>query len=240
MNIAPREKRTLLIGLVVVLLVGILMGVSRLKAMTRSGSSEADKKRTAFADARARIAAYQTVGVDLKKLTDNLHVEIPTDSSADQRKRLTEVFDSVANRSSVQIRTFTLLKVQQTKGASRTAARGVTPVEIKLDVNCRGFAGLVRFIDGLERATVPIVVDQVSITTTGGRGGSSGSRGSRGGSSMPGGMGPGGTMMSPGGTMMGPGGPMTMGPGGSGASSRRELQASLKIFTYIFPEKVQQ
>jgi hypothetical protein len=204
MSLAPREKRTVLIGLAIVLVVGVYMGVTRLRRALSGSTTATERTVSQFADARTRIVRYERVGKDLSTLTKDLHVEIPTGAPSDQMKRLVDQFEQLAGRSGVQIRNITQLKSQ----ARATTARGPLRSEIKLDLTCPGFASLARFVDSLEQATVPIVVDQISITTTGGRTGSSGG--------------------SPRGGRMG------------GQPARRELQAALKIFTYLFPERAQQ
>lgn len=208
MNLAPREKRTLLIGAAIVAVAGLYLGVSRLKSVVAGAGAEGDQKKQMFSDARTRIVRYETVGNELKKLTDTLRVEIPADAPTDQMKKLVERFESIAGRSGVQIRNLTQLKSQ----ARATAARGPARTEMKLDLTCQGFVGLVRFIDSLEQASVPIVVDQISITTSAGRSGGASSSSSR----------------------------DFRGSSGRGGPGRREIQVALKIYTYLFPERVQQ
>jgi len=207
MNLAPREKRTVLIGLAVVLVVGVYAGVTRLKRVLAGSGTDTEQTLSQFADARTRINRYERVAKDLSTMTKDLHVEIPTGAPSDQMKRLVEQFEQLAARSGVQIRNITQLKSQ----ARAVTGRGPSRSEIKLDLTCQGFAGLARFVDSLEQSTIPIVVDQVSITTTGGRtAASSGGRGGGGGGRA------------------------------GGQQGRREIQAALKIFTYLFPERAQQ
>jgi Tfp pilus assembly protein PilO len=211
MNLAPRERRTILIGLTLAVVVGGYAWVIRPLARRLQGTgATSEHLRSQFADARTRLGRYEAVGRELKSLTDKLHVEVPKDSPPDQMKQLVEKFEQLAGRANVQIRNITQLKSQ----ARTVAARGASPrTELKIDLTCQGFAGLARFVDSLEEATVPIVVDQISITTTGGRSGGGG----------------------------GGGGDRSRGRGpGSGESQRRQLQAALKVYTYLFPERAQQ
>jgi len=202
MKLAAREKRTILIGAVIAVVVGGYMVVGRLARATPGSGGVADHKRQFF-DASAQIKRYGIVGSDLKKQADTLHVEVPTDAPPEQMKQLVEKFESLAGRVNVQIRNITQLKSQ----TRQTAARGPGPTELKLDLTCPGYAALVRFIDNLEQSSVPIVVDQINITTIGGRGG---------------------------------GGPGPRGRGGPEGGQKRQIQAALKIYTYLFPEKAQQ
>jgi Tfp pilus assembly protein PilO len=204
MKIAPREKRVILIGLALAAVVGGYTWVVKpLAGRLRGSSPTTERLRSQFADARVRIGRYDAARRELKALTDTLKIEVPQGAPTDQQKALVERFEQLAGRSSVQIRNITQLKSQ----ARTITARGPSRTELKLDLNCPGFAGLVRFIDSLEQGSVPIVVDQISITTTGGRSGS--------------------------------GMPSRSGRG-PGESQRRQLQAAVKVYTYLFPERVQQ
>jgi len=216
MKIAARERRTILIGLVLAVVVGGYTWVVRpLVRKMRGASTVSDQLRGQFADARTRIGRYDAARRELNVLTANLHVEVPTDSPPDQMKRLVEKFEQIAGRSGVQIKNITQLKSQ----ARATATRGPARTELKLDITCQSSVGLVRFVDNLEQAGVPIVAEQITITTAGGRGGTGGAAApsrSRGPAPGPG------------------------GPGGPGGPPKREIQAALKVYTYLFPEKAQQ
>ncbi|MBM3334380.1 hypothetical protein FJY63_06940, partial [Candidatus Sumerlaeota bacterium] len=165
------------------------------------------------------------------KLTEELHIEAPTDAPTDQQKRLVDSLESLASRSGVQIRNMMQLKSQ----ARATAARGTRPTELKLDLTCKSLAALVRFIDGLEQSKVPIVIDQMSITASGGQTPGSGTpSGPTEGSNptMP------PEMRGPGG-MPGPGMSREMGRRSS-RGRERQMQVALKMYTYLFPERAQQ
>ena len=214
MSMAPREKRTVLIGLALAFVVGGYTWVVKPLAKKLRGTNvTTEHLHSQFADARTRIGRYEAANRELANLTNTLHVEVPSDAPQDQMTRLVEKFEQFAGRANVQIRNITQLKSQ----VRTTAARGASSprTELKLDLNCQGFAPLVRFIDSLEQASTPIVVDQISITSTGGRGGGGGGSGGSGG-----------------------GGPRGRGPGGE--ASRRQLQVALKIYTYLFPERIRQ
>ncbi len=202
MNLAPRERRTIVIGAIVVAVVGLWMGAKKIGAAIAGSRRGGDYKTAQFADASARIKRYALVSKELKQQTEALKIEVPKEPPEDQMKKLVERFEQLAGRSNVQIRNITQLKAQARTATARTAAS--TRMELKLDLTAPSYAGLVRFIDSLEQASVPIVVDQISITAMGGRSSAGASRSGR-----------------------------------SGEQQKRQLQAALKIYTYLFPEKAQ-
>jgi len=215
MNLSARERRTIVIGAAaVVVILGYLWGIRPLvRAVRRSRPTTIDQ-RGRFADARTRIIRYASAAREISSLSENLHVEIPTESPSDQMKQLVEQFEQLSGRARVKINNIQQLKSRARKGATP----GMSRTELRLDLTAESFACVVRFIDSLEEATVPIVLDQISITTSGGRGGSA-QRGP--------------APSGPPGAPPGSGGP----PGRS--SSNRQIQAAMKIHTYLFPERAQ-
>lgn len=214
MNLSPRERRTVLIGAAIAIVVGGYVWVARplVRVARRSSPSSVTHQRARFVDARARILRYASVGREIASLSENLHVEIPTESPSDQMKQLVEKFEKISGRSRVKINNIQQLKSRARKGATR----GMSRTELRLDLSSESFASLLRFIDGLEEATVPIVLDQISITTSGGRG--------------PQQRGP---------TPPASGAPPERAASGR-SSSKRQVRAALKIHTYLFPERAQQ
>lgn len=232
MKLQSREKRTIIIGLTIA---AVVLGYTRiirpLTSSARETSVAAEGKRGLFVEAARRLRQHETVSVQMKKLTEELHIEVPTDSPTDQLKRLVENLESLAGRSAVQIRNVMQLKSQ----ARATAARGTHLTELKLDLTCKSFASLARFVDGLEQSKVPIVVDQMSITASGGQSPGSGApSGPTEGSN---------TTMPPQfkgpAAMSGSGMPPEMARRSS-RGRERQLQVALKIYTYLFPERAQQ
>ncbi|MCX8036841.1 MAG: GspMb/PilO family protein [Candidatus Sumerlaeia bacterium] len=203
MNLAPRERRTIMIGAIIVAAVGLWLGAKKIGAVIAGSRRGGDYMTAQFVDASGRIKRYALVSKELKQQTEALKIQVPNEPPEDQMKKLVERFEQLAGRSNVQIRNITQLKAQARTATARAAAS--TRMELKLDLTAASYAGLVRFIDSLEQASVPIVVDQISITAMGGRSSAGGSRGGRGG----------------------------------GEPQKRQLQAALKIYTYLFPEKAQ-
>ena len=228
MSLAPREKRTILIGsVIIVLVVGWTGGLRPLLNKRRASTPAASQQVDRFAQACDQIERLKQVRADLAKLTDDLHVEVPAASPLEQMKDLVEKFESLAGRAQVKITNLTELRSRARTSTTRAGER----TEMKLDLTCSSLVSLVRFIDGLEEMPAAIAFDQLSITTGGGRSDTS-QRGE--------------SPSSRSGPSRG-GGPPSEGPpgrggrdGGGGGGGKIQMQATLRIHTYLFPDKVQQ
>jgi len=210
MSLAPREKRTVLIGAAAVILVLGYLYVARpvLAHLRGSGARSAQQQGNQFKQARLRVGEFTAVTAELDKLKTALRVEVSQAAASEQMQKIIEKFESLSGRANVRITNIQQLK---TKARTATTARGPVSTAIELQLNAENFASIWQFLDSLEQESVPIVCDQINITATGGRGGPEG-----GGS---------------------PGGPPN--PRGRGGSQKRQIQANLKIHTYLFPEKAE-
>jgi hypothetical protein len=202
MNLQPRERRTILIGAVIALVVGGYTWVLR-PLLSSRGTGDASYQQSQFGAAFARLREYGAVGRDVQSLGEKLNVEVPTGSASDQMKQLVEQFESLSGRAQGKI-----TNIQQVPARGRDrSSQSAQKTDLRMDLTFQNFAGVVRFLYHLERLKVPIVTDHLSVTTSSGRSGGSG----RGGSSRSG-----------------------------GGSGKRQIQVSLKVHTYLFPEKAQQ
>jgi hypothetical protein len=180
MSLSVSERRTILIGgVIVALIVGYTWIWRPLRA--RSGSVGGDSLRDRqFADASARIRRYRQVSDELASLANKLNVELPETPPSNQMTTLVEELEKQAGSSRMAINNILRLKSRARQGV----ASGQEPVPLKLDLTCKNppnFASVLRFLDRLESMKVPIAYNQISVTNTGGSSGRGGS--SRGGSS---------------------------------------------------------
>jgi len=207
MSLSPRERRTVIIGVAIVVLVAGYTWVLKPLLGTSRGlrPAAASSRRSLFADASTRIIRYASVRRELESLGRSLNVEVPDDSPSDQIKRFVQRLEYLSGKARVRINNIQQLRSRARRGVARTPSR----VELRLDLAGQNFASIVRFLDSLEQEPIPIAFDQVTITTTGA------SRSS--GKAPPAGR-----------------------PPGRSSSRGRQIQAAIKIHTYLFPKKAVQ
>lgn len=170
MKLSPRERRTVLIGLVVAVAVGGYSWVLRpLIRSVRGSGSLATRQRSLFADACVRLENYQRTTRELEALVRELNLEIPDKPPSDQMEDLVKRLEALSGRSRVKLNKITRLK-SRTRGRT---GRSPSRTSLKLDLRCDNFASIVRFIDALENEPVPIAFDQLTITASGGQAGPS-------------------------------------------------------------------
>lgn len=183
MSLAPREKRTVVIGIAIVLaVVGIKWVIKPIAAKLGGSKRGSYSQQGEFRNARNRILRYRSASRQLDSLTKELNVEVSNASDADQMKDIIGKLETLAAQAKAPISNIQELKSRARAGA--TSAQGRT--ELMLKLSGKNFESIVRFIDSLEQEKFPVIFDQLTIATTGAssgessRGGSSGRGGSRG------------------------------------------------------------
>jgi hypothetical protein len=197
MNLAPREKRTIVIGAILVAVVIIPLYVVKPllnRGGGRAASSQQQQQQNEFARQRERILKYESVSRQVESLQKDLGVEVSHEPGYEQMSNLVEQLGQLSGRAQVPINNLQQLK-SRTRGGSD---EGTGRAEMVLKLTGKNFVSVVRFLDNLEDASFPVAFDQLTINASGGGGGDSRDR-SRG--------------------------------------RGRQIQGSLQIHTYLFPEK---
>ena len=161
MPLSERDKRALLFMVVGIGVIGMVFYGGPLLNSVTAGSEEFTQKKARFTSINLKMKHYEDWRQEIEKRQEDLHVKVNPHSEDRQIDEFTKAMEDLGKRSKVQITSWRPMQRKLLRSSSKS--KRVAKQTLLFD--CTGeFTNLISFVRAIEGMTMPMVIEQISLS----------------------------------------------------------------------------
>lgn len=208
MPLTHRDKRALIVLAIVLPVILLFFYGDQILSALRADSSEYVESRARFNPLYQKLKNHERLSREIAAAQKRLHVKVSPVSADQQKDDFLKIIEDEGLKRQIQITGHRWLTVTRS-----TKSPGVEKRAFQID--CTGqFSNLIEFVKGIEGLTVPVVIDEISLSRRQASAGGPAAGKASGGNPGRGGR----------------------GGGGGGQGNEAQLKTTLQLHLYMFPE----